>query len=76
MYLISQQNYISCKKYHHDCGSDRVKEFERLLESYNGVEGKRHGYYKFDSIKSYLRKRPRCRGCRGYVCFIDESQCK
>ena len=21
-------------------GSDRVKEFERLLESYNGVEGK------------------------------------
>ena len=32
-------------------GSDRVKEFERLLESYNGVEGKRHGYYKFDSIK-------------------------
>ena len=31
-------------------GSDRVKEFERLLKTYNGVEGKRHGYYKFDSI--------------------------
>ena len=31
-------------------GSDRVKEFERLLKPYNGVEGKRHGYYKFDSI--------------------------
>ena len=31
-------------------GSDRVKEFERLLKTYNGVGGKRHGYYKFDSI--------------------------
>ena len=31
-------------------GSDRVKEFQRLLTTYNGVEGKRHGYYKFDSI--------------------------
>ena len=52
-------------------GSDRVKEFERLLESYNGVEGKRHGYYKFDSIKVISpigEKRFRCRGCRGYVC--------
>ncbi len=31
-------------------GSDRVKEFERLLKTYNGVGGKRHGYYKFDNI--------------------------
>ena len=31
-------------------GSDRVKEFESLLNKYNDVEG-RHGYYKFDSIK-------------------------
>ena len=31
-------------------GSDRVKEFQRLLTTYNGVGGKRHGYYKFDSI--------------------------
>ena len=31
-------------------GSDRVKEFQRLLSTYNGVGGKRHGYYKFDSI--------------------------
>ena len=31
-------------------GSDRVKEFERLLKTYNGVGGKRHGYYEFDSI--------------------------
>ena len=32
-------------------GSDRVKEFSTLLKKYNGVEGKPHGYYKFESIK-------------------------
>jgi len=31
-------------------GSDKIKEFDMLLNTYNGVEGKRHGYYKFDSI--------------------------
>lgn len=31
-------------------GSDRLEEFKRLLESYNGVEGKGHGFYKFDNI--------------------------
>ena len=31
-------------------GSDRVQEFKKLLNEYNGVEGKRHGFYKFDSI--------------------------
>ena len=31
-------------------GSDRVKEFDTLLGTYNGVEGKRHGYYKFENI--------------------------
>ena len=32
-------------------GSDRVGEFQKLLDKYNGVSGKRHGFYKFDSIK-------------------------
>jgi len=32
-------------------GSDRVKVFDVMLNNYNGVEGKPHGYYKFDSIK-------------------------
>ena len=32
-------------------GSDRVKAFDTMLKNYNGVEGKAHGYYKFDSIK-------------------------
>ena len=31
-------------------GSDRVEEFKKLLNEYNGVEGKRHGFYEFDSI--------------------------
>ena len=32
-------------------GSDRVKVFDSMLNQYNGVEGKAHGYYKFDSIE-------------------------
>ena len=31
-------------------GSDRVTEFDKLLNQYNGVEG-RHGYYGFDNIE-------------------------
>ena len=32
-------------------GSDRVAEFNKILNEYNGVEGKRHGYYGFDNIE-------------------------
>ena len=32
-------------------GSDRVKDFQSLLDRYNGSEGKAHGFYDFDSIK-------------------------
>ena len=32
-------------------GSDRVAEFDKLLNEYNGVEGKKHGYYGFDNIE-------------------------
>ena len=31
-------------------GSDRVEEFDKLLNDYNGVES-RHGYYGFDNIE-------------------------
>ena len=57
-------------------GSDRVKEFERLLESYNGVEGKRHGYYKFDSIKviSAGERDPDAEGVEGMSASKDESK--
>jgi len=32
-------------------GSDRVKDFQSVLDRYNGSEGKAHGFYDFDSIK-------------------------
>lgn len=31
-------------------GSDRLDSFKKLLSQYNGVEGKAHGYYKFDLL--------------------------
>ena len=31
-------------------GSDRLDSFKKLLEQYNGVEGKAHGYYKFEVL--------------------------
>ena len=31
-------------------GSDRVEEFDNLLNKYNGIDGK-HGYYGFDDIR-------------------------
>lgn len=31
-------------------GSDRIDSMRKLLETYNGVEGKAHGYYKFDVL--------------------------
>ena len=32
-------------------GSDRVKDFQNLLDRYNGDENKAHGFYDFDKIK-------------------------
>jgi len=31
-------------------GSDRLEDIKNLLTTYNGVEGKAHGYYKFDTL--------------------------
>ena len=31
-------------------GSDRINEFDKLINKYNGIKA-RHGYYKFKSIK-------------------------
>lgn len=33
-------------------GDDRVKDIKRLVLQYNGVRGKKHGFYKFDSLKA------------------------
>ena len=32
-------------------GSDRVKDFQNLLDRYNGDENRAHGFYDFDTIK-------------------------
>ena len=47
-------------------GSDRVAEFDRLLNEYNGVQG-RHGYYGFDNIevKSAGERDPDAEGVEG-----------
>lgn len=45
-------NELQKRKYTHVSmvvGSDRVREFENLLNKYNGVKA-RHGYYKFEEI--------------------------
>lgn len=44
---LYEQGYKNCVMV---VGSDRVEEFQNLLEKYNGVESK-HGLYKFNSIK-------------------------
>jgi hypothetical protein len=31
-------------------GNDRLPQFKKIIDPYNGVEGKAHGYYKFDTI--------------------------
>lgn len=31
-------------------GDDRLPGMKKLLEDYNGIEGKAHGYYKFETI--------------------------
>mgnify|MGYP003314606291 CR=1 FL=1 len=41
-------------------GSDRVREFNTVLNKYNDVEGK-HGYYRFDDCLLYTSPSPRDR---------------
>jgi hypothetical protein len=31
-------------------GSDRLEDMKKLLNAYNGIEGKAHGFYKFDVL--------------------------
>lgn len=31
-------------------GSDRIEDMKKLLQQYNGIEGKSHGYYKFEVL--------------------------
>ena len=47
-------------------GSDRIREFETLLNKYNGIKA-RHGYYNFESIKvvSAGARDPDAKGAEG-----------
>jgi len=48
-------------------GSDRLASFQKLLTEYNGVEGKAHGYYKFNVLdfKSSGERDPDSSGVSG-----------
>ena len=58
-------------------GSDRVKEFDNLLNKYNGVEGK-HGYYGFDDIRvvSAGDRDPDAEGVEGMSASKKDCSCK
>jgi hypothetical protein len=45
-------------------GSDRLEDMKKLLDAYNGVEGKSHGYYNFQSI-DYVSSGEREDGAEG-----------
>ena len=48
-------------------GDDRVADFEKLINAYNGVKDKPHGYYNFNSIqvKSAGQRDPDSAGAEG-----------
>lgn len=50
LHIASQLHDAGHTELHMLAGSDRVPEYERLLNQYNGKEGS-HGYYNFKKIK-------------------------
>jgi DNA-binding ferritin-like protein (Dps family) len=48
-------------------GDDRIADFDKMLNTYNGVEGKAHGYYNFNSINvvSAGQRDPDAEGAEG-----------
>jgi hypothetical protein len=48
-------------------GSDRLEDMLKLIKDYNGIEGKAHGFYKFDTIdgKSSGDRDPDAEGISG-----------
>lgn len=55
-------------------GSDRLEEMKKLLDAYNGVEGKAHGFYKFNTIH-YVSSGEREDGAEG-VAGISASNAR
>ena len=51
--VVKVASYLYEQGYKHVtfvAGSDRLDQFKKLLTDYNGVEGKAHGFYDFESI--------------------------
>ncbi len=51
--VVKVASYLYDQGYRHAtfvAGSDRLDQFKNLLTQYNGVEGKAHGYYKFELL--------------------------
>jgi hypothetical protein len=51
--VVKVASYLYSKGYNavtFVAGSDRLEDMKKLLEAYNGVEGKAHGYYKFEVL--------------------------
>jgi hypothetical protein len=51
--VVKVASYLYDKGYKHAtfvAGSDRLAQFQKLLSDYNGVEGKSHGFYKFETL--------------------------
>ncbi len=51
--VVKVASYLYDQGYRHAtfvAGSDRLDSFKKLLSQYNGVEGKSHGYYKFELL--------------------------
>lgn len=51
--IVKVASYLYEQGYRHAtfvAGSDRLDSFKKLLTQYNGVDGKAHGYYKFEVL--------------------------
>lgn len=51
--VVKVASYLYDQGYRHAtfvAGSDRLEDMKKLLEAYNGVEGKAHGFYNFETL--------------------------
>lgn len=51
--VVKVAAYLYAQGYRHAtfvAGSDRLEDMSKLLKDYNGVEGKSHGFYKFETL--------------------------
>jgi hypothetical protein len=51
--IVKVASYLYDQGYRHAtfvAGSDRLEDMKKLLETYNGVEGKSHGFYDFETL--------------------------